>query len=222
MIKTLFLLLLATLLCANPKIYSALGDVIYDNVHKIEKLKNISNFQEYESKIDEYVKSVYLAKEVGYSIEMGNPEIDKMKYLETLRELSKTNDIFYRQAQSLYRVSIEKENTFLWNQIINSGLIDVQSHKEEILEFYFAHADEINEQGVIEKFLDEDEKLKAKNTYKSYSPLLKRDAQEDKIKRIREKDKAKQEAIQKSLEEELIKNKTQIRDTQEKELIKPS
>jgi len=40
MIKIILLSLLSTLLIAqNPNIYSALGDVIYDNVEKIEKLK---------------------------------------------------------------------------------------------------------------------------------------------------------------------------------------
>jgi len=219
--KTVVLLLLATLLCANPKIYSALGDVIYDNVQKIEALKNIKEFKEYENKIQEYVKSVYIAKEVGFGIEIGTQETDKNEYLKTLRELSKTNDMFHRQAQSLYKDSIEQENTLLWSAVINSGLIDTQKNKNEILEFYFAHSNDIDETGVIQNFLDEDEMLKAKNSKKKNSIYMQKEAQEDKIKRIREKDKIKQEAIQKNLEEELVKKKTQIRSEQVKELTNP-
>lgn len=222
MVKIVFLLLLATLLYANPKVYSALGDVIYDNVGKIEDLKSISEFKEQERQIDEYVKSVHLAKEMGFGIEMGNSELDKKEYLKTIRELSKTNDIFFRQAHIIYKNSIEQENTLLWSKMINSGLIDIQKHKDEILEFYFAHSEDIDEEGVIEKFLDEDDRLKAKNIEKKSAATIKKERQEEKIKRIREKDKIKQEAIQKALEEELIKKKSQIRSEQVKELAKPN
>ena len=222
MIKTLLLLLLATLLSANPKIYSALGDVVYDNVQMIEELKNISEFKEQERQIDEYVKSVHLAKEIGFSIEMGTQELNKKEYLETLRELSKINDMFFRQAQKMYKNSIEQEDTILWSKIINSGLIDIQKYKDEILEFYFAHSQKIDAKGVIQNFLDEDKKLKTKNTNKKDDLLIKKESQEDKIKRIREKDKLKQESIQKILEEELKKNKTEIKSDQVKKLAKPN
>jgi len=45
MIRTLILLLFATFLSANPKIYSALGAVVYDNVQKIEKLKKYQSLE---------------------------------------------------------------------------------------------------------------------------------------------------------------------------------
>ncbi|EQB39221.1 hypothetical protein M947_07010 [Sulfurimonas hongkongensis] len=216
MVKRLILLLLATFLSANPKIYSALGDVIYNNVEIIESLKKISEFKEQEAQIDEYVKSVYAAKEMGFSIEEGTQEIDKKKYLKTIRELSKINDMFFRLAQNMYKESIEQENTLLWSKLINSGLIDTQKHKDEVLEFYFEHSKDIDEEGVIQKFLDQEKKLKTKSTKKNDDLLMKKEAQEEKIKRIREKDKLKQEAIQKALEEELKKKKTQIRSNQVK------
>ena len=53
MIKLLILSLLATFLMAqNPKVYSALGDVIYDNLENIERLKDIPAFSQFEKKID--------------------------------------------------------------------------------------------------------------------------------------------------------------------------
>lgn len=220
MIKTFILLLLATFLSANPKIYSALGDVVYDNVQNIEKLKNISEFREYESQISEYVKSVYVAKEIGHSIDMGTQEIDRKEYLNTLRELSKINDTFFRHVQNMYENSIKQKDTLLWSQIINSGLIDTQKYKDVILEFYFDHSEEIDLDGVVQNFLDEDEKLKVRNTKKNNVSLTKKEEQEEKIKRIREKDKLEQEAIQKTLEDELIKKKLQIRSYYIKELSK--
>jgi len=211
MIKILVLLLLATLLNANPKIYSALGDVIYNNVEMIRELKNISEFKEYESEIESYVESVYVAKKRGFSIESSSEDLEKKEYLNILRELSKKNDMFYRDVQNLYKQSIEKEDSKLWQKLINSGLIDTQRYKYEILEFYFAHSNELNEQGVVKEFLDRDKDLKTKNTKKNTSILLNEEAQENKIKSIREKDRLKQESTQKTLEEEQKKRKAEIK-----------
>jgi hypothetical protein len=211
MIKILALLLLATLLSANPKIYSALGDVVYDNVEKIKELKNIKELQEYESEIDRYVISVYAAKKMGFSADINSEDLDKKEYLNRLRKLSKTNDMFYKYVQDLYKESIEKEDAKLWQKLINSGLIDTQRYKYEILEFYFAHSSELDEQGVVKEFLDRDKDLKTKNTKKNTSILLNEEAQEDKIKSIRKKDKLKQEKTQKTLEDEQKKKKAEIK-----------
>ncbi|WP_373004630.1 hypothetical protein [Sulfurimonas sp.] len=222
MIKLVTLALLATFLMAqNPKVYSALGDVIYDNVENIEKLKDISEFSQFEKKIDSYVKEVYKAKDIGYAIEAGDKNIDKKKYLETIRELSKTNDFFHRTTVSSYKSSIINQDNILFSKTINSGLIDTKKYKAEILEYYFAHCPEMNASGVIQKYLDEDEMLEQKQNLSRKPALSKKQIQEAKIKRIREKDKAKQESIQKTLEEELIKKKSDIRKEQVEELTKP-
>lgn len=47
----LYFLFLATLVFAqNPIAFAALGDVIYDNVDKIEKLKTIDEYKIYNTK----------------------------------------------------------------------------------------------------------------------------------------------------------------------------
>ncbi|PHQ65144.1 MAG: hypothetical protein COB99_05715 [Sulfurimonas sp.] len=221
MIKLLILSLLATYLIAgNPKVYSALGDVIYDNVDNIEKLKKIAEFSQFEKKIDSYVKEVYEAKDVGYAIEAGDKTKDKKEYLQTIRELSKTNDFFHRTTVTSYKSSITNQNNELFSNTINSGLIDTKKYKAKILEYYFAHCTDMNTSGVIKKYLDEDEQLKRKEIVAKKSTLTKKQIQEAKIKRIRKKDKAKQELIQKALEEELIKKKSEIRKEQIEELTK--
>ncbi|MFT5836252.1 MAG: DNA-binding transcriptional regulator YiaG [Sulfurimonas sp.] len=223
MIKLLLLSLLSTLLIAqNPKVYSALGDVIYNNVQNIEKLKNINFFSEFEEKIDSYVKDVYKAKDIGYAIQSGNEKVDKKQYLQTIRELSKINDFFYRLIIKSYKFSIIDQNNLFFSKIINSGMIDTKKNKDEILEYYFAHSYDMNSSGVIQKYLDEDEKLKQKQTVSKKQTLSKKQIQDAKIKRIREKDKAKQESIQKTLEDELIKKKRDIRKEQIDELTKPN
>lgn len=222
MIKLVILALLATFLIAsNPKVYSALGDVIYDNVDSIEKLKEIPEFYKFKQKIDLYVKEVHKAKDVGFAIEAGDNTQDKKKYLQTIRELSKINDFFYRTTVNSYKSSITNQDNLLFSNTINSGLIDTNKNKNEILEYYFAHSNDINASGVIQKYLDEDELLQEKQNMSKRPSLSKKQIQEAKIKRIREKDKAKQELIRKTLEEELLKKKSDIRKEQIQELTKP-
>lgn len=213
--KIVILSLLATLIFAqNPRIYSVLGDVLYDNVNSIEKLKYLSTFSDQKEEIDKYVKDVNKAKKDGFAIESGDESINKEIYLGKLRELSKINDSFKRAVKEKFKLSIQNENSKLFSEIINSGLIDTNNYKQEIKAYYMNHSDEIDPSGVIQTLLDEDATLKKESDAK----LTNKDIQQDKIKRIREKDKAQQEAIKKSLEEEVSKKKQNIRKIQKKEL----
>ncbi len=219
--KIVLLCLLATFLLAqNPKIYSALGDVIYNNVDKIQKLKEIPQYTQYENRIDSYVKEVYETKDMGYAIEAGNKNLNKMDYLKKIRDLSKTNDFFHRDVVNSFKSSMIEEDNNLFSQTLNSGLIDSEKYKGKILEYYFVHCTDMNATGVIQKYLDEDEMLKKLQEKSKQSIVTKKQIQEAKIKRIRLKDKEKQEEIKKALEEELIKKKSDIRKEQVKELAK--
>jgi len=206
----------------NPKVYSALGDVIYNNVQSIEKLKDIPQFTHFSDKITSYVKEVYEAKDIAYAIEAGDKSLDKKEYLQKIRTLSKTNDFFHRTIMNSYKSSISAQDNDLFNVTINSGLIDTKKYKPEIMEYYFAHCAEMQATDVVQKFLDEDEKLRVEQekVIVKKPRLTKKQIQEAKIKRIREKDKAKQEALQKTLEEELLKKKSDIRKEQIEELTK--
>ncbi|WP_373036400.1 hypothetical protein [Sulfurimonas sp.] len=237
MIKAIILSILATLLVAqnepgafkeqrlsfkNPQVYAALGDVIYDNVEKIEKLKYIPKFSQFEGKIDAYIKEVYKAKDIAYAIEAGDKTKDKKEYLEKLRELSKTNDFFKRTTMNLFESSMLTQDNELFLQTLNSELIDTKKYKDKILEYYFAHSTEMEATGVIQKYLDEDKMLMKQQETTKKAVLTKKQIQEAKIKRIRRNDKAKQESIQKALEEEVMKKKKEIRKEQVEELTKPN
>jgi hypothetical protein len=214
--KLVILSLLTTLLFAqNPRVYSALGDVVYDNVQSIEKLKYISEFSTEKEKIEEYVKDVNETKKDGFAVESKNESINKSSYLDKLRELSKMNDYFKRAVRENFKSSIQNENSELFSKIVNSGLIDINSYKQDIKTYYSKHSDEIDPSGVIQNILDEDASLKIQSKAK----LIDKNIQEDNIKRIRAKDKIQQEAIQKSLEKEVNKKKQEIREYQKKELL---
>ncbi len=213
--KIVLLFLLATLLVAqNPKIYSALGNVVYDSVQKIEKLKEISKYSKFKEKIDTYAEEVERCKNIGYEIEKGDKSLEIGEYLQSLRALSKTNDFFYKTVLNSFKSSMKDEDSELFIQTINSGLLDTDKYKSEILEYYFAHSSDIDAPDILKKYIDE------VKTVKIQQKLSKQQIQEARIKRIRKSDKAKQEALQKALEKELIQKKINIRKEQMQELIK--
>jgi len=220
MIKILLIIsFLTTLLLAkNPIAYAALGDVIYNNVDKIERLKDIDAYKLYENDILEYVKDVHKTKKNGFLLESAESTLSKKEYLASLRKLSKKNDYFIRSVNMNFIVAMRDEDCILFSQIINSELIDTQTHKQEIIDFYFNHSDEIDPAGVIQVYLDEDAKLKAKREALAKRHKTKQMLEKEKIERIRKNDKVEQEELEKELQEEVRKKKIEIREHQKSEL----
>ncbi|MDH4944650.1 hypothetical protein [Sulfurimonas sp. C5] len=219
--KLILLYLFTTIIFAkNPIVYAALGDVIYNNADKIEKLHEIDEFNIYDDKINQYVQKVNNAKKEGFKIEQGDKSIDKKEYLTTLRALSKENDFFLRESKRMYEGSLKNENSKLFSQLINSGLIDVEENKQEIIDYYFIHQEDINASGVIENILEEDAALKVRKEAELRKTKSKQERELEKIKRIREKDKREQEALEQKLQKELEDKKKQLRQEQKEELLK--
>ncbi len=207
-----------TVIEKSPNVYSALGNVIYANADKIAKLKELDAFKSFSEKINSYSKNVEKSKAIGFDIESGNKNIDEATYLETLRTLSKENDYFVRSVNSAYKSSIEKQDSRLFLETVNSGLVDTDKNRDQIVEYYLKHSKDINASGVIQKYLDEDAKLKLKK--KSYDYIkAKKLRDEAKVRRIREDDKKKQAQLEKELTEEVHQKKLEIRENQKKELF---
>ena len=207
----LFLLLLTTLLIAkNPYAYSAIGDRIYDNVENIVKLKNIAHYKEDKEKINNYYFDVNLLKHMGFKLDSNDKNIDKKEYLTSLRTLVIINDYYLRSAYDNFNLSMKNEDSKLFSDIINTGIIDTKRYKKEILQYYQTHKESINPMGVIQGYIDEENRLKEKNKFKK--PLMKnsKKIQIEKMKRVIAKDKADQILIEKRLEDELIKRKQEI------------
>jgi len=202
----------------SPDVYSALGNVIYGNIDSIIKLQELDAFKSFSEKINNYAKNVEKSKAIGFDIESGNKNVDEVVYLETLRTLSKENDYFVRSVRSAYRSSLEKEDNKLFIETVNSGLLNTDKKREQIVEYYLKHSEDINASGVIQKYLDEDAKIKSKRKSYSYEKAKKlRD--EAKIRRIREEDKKKQAQLEKDLTQEVQQKKIEIRENQKKELF---
>lgn len=223
MLRIISILLLSILCSAaqNPKVYALLGDVIYNNVDKIASLENMEAFHLYKQRISKYVDEVEKTKTVGFAIENGYGGKDPKKYLQKLRDLSKENDFFIRLANRSYTYALQNEKSILVEQMINSGLIDTQKAKQEIIQYYFAHQEDMNASyGIIAKYLEEDAKLRAKKEAELRNRKTKEQLEREKIKRIREKDRKEQEALERRLQKELEYKKQQLREEQRKELFK--
>ena len=215
----LFFLLSIALFAQNPKAFSALGDIIYNNADKIQKLESIEDYTVYKKKIKEYVAKVKKLKSDGFALDEGL-YTKKMQYLNQLRKLSQTNDFFVRLVKKKLDMSIEDENSKLFTQLINTGLIDEKKSKNKIIDYYFAHSNEVNATGLIQKYLDEDKKLRAKKEYKKSLLERKKLRELEKIRRIRKEDKLEQKKLEQKLNQEVQKKKLEIRKEQKKELSK--
>ncbi len=219
--KIIFITFFATILLAhNPKVYSALGDVIYDNVNKISKLEDIQQYEIYSDKIAQYRYDVENTKIYGLAIEAGDTNIDKKEYLNKLRTLSQSNDFFIRSVKRKFKTSLEEEDSLLFSKLINSGLLDTKANKDEIINYYFSHVEDINASGVIQTYLDNDAKLRAKKEAQRKLYKTKQMKEEERIARIRKIDKEKQAELEKKLEDEVVRKKLEIRENQKNELFK--
>lgn len=221
--KILFILILSLSLFSkegvplnNPKIYSSLGDVIYNNLPKIQALKQLEEYKNFTNKIDEYSLNVENTKKFGFEVESGNKNNLKLDYLKKIRKLNKDNEYFVRIANSGLKSAIDNKNNNLFIKIVNSGLIDTRKNKNKIMNYYNKHKDEINPAGVIQGFIDEAYVRKYK---KKYTAGMKKRLELENIKRIRANDKLKQEALEKRLSEEVRLKKEVIRAEQKRELF---
>ena len=195
----------------NPTVYSALGDIIYNNVNNIEKLQSIAEYEK--SKLQKYVKDVQKAKKIGSKIQFGDNSINKGAYLKSLRELSVINDYYIHSIRNNFKEAIKAEDNNLFLITINTGLISITKNKEIIKKYYYKHQDDINATGtIIQDLIDE------KNKKPIYKGLTDAQLEKREIERIRKKDRIRQEKIERSLEEEVIRKKAKIRKDQKEEL----
>jgi len=219
--KSIIIMYLFTLalFAQNPKVYAALGDVIYNNVDKIANLTTVKEYQKYTTTINKYTKDVKKTKKDGFCIESGKKCINKKEYLDKLRTLSRTNDYFVHSVKRNFASSMKENNNLLFSKIINSGLLNTQKNKETIINYYYENKDDINATGVIQAFLDKDAELKRLKDAQRKKYKTKKMLEEEKIKRIRKNDMLKQEKLEKKLQDEVERKKIEIREEQQKSLF---
>lgn len=206
-----------TLSSEHPVVYSALGDNLYNNAEKIDELQNLKEFQVYKDKIITYIKEIGYTRTKGFAIAEGDKSISKGEYLKELRTLSKINDFFVQKINSNFKNAVKNEDNELFINSVDSGLLDTQRYKKDIRTYYYKHETDIYEYGgVMGKLINGYESVKVKK--KVYKGKSTEQIQNEKMKKIRKKDKEKQESIQSALEAELVNKKANIRKPQKEEL----
>jgi len=219
MIKIVWIFLFSLQLMAqNPKVYSSLGDSIYDSVESINFLKHSKIFSNNTSEIDIYVRDVYRTKEFGFKVDKTRELKDVKKYLFDLRNLSKRREFFYKKANKYFIKSMQIKDNRMFLDIVESGLIDTKKNKTKIMDYYHANCEGMEVKGTIKEFLDEEERIRLEKERRKKHRLTKKQIQEAKIRRIRRNAKLKEEALEKKLEEELMRKKLRIREEQLREL----
>ena len=196
---TFFLLtLFISLYGVNPHVYTPLGDTVYDNALKIAKLKKLQEYVPFKKKIDIYLDKVAKVKKLGFAIKKGEKKSQTKAYLKQLRSLARTNDFFIRNAEAIFRKSLEKNyyNTVL--ELLDTGLIDVDRNEKDILNFYERNKGNFIPRGEIAKIVKKNVVDK-----KVYQRRLKKIEEQENIRRMRENDRKRQQRIQKKLKEEI-------------------
>ncbi len=210
--------LFISLYASNPNVYATLGDVIYNNAPKIEKLKNFDEYAPFKERIDTYIKDVNETKKLGFAIEDGIKKGAAKEYLKRLRTLAKTNDFFSRSAKALFENALKNGDFNTLMDILDTGLIDTQRNKKRLLEFWEERKGSFVPRGEFLRIVQEEELKKNSKNTKEYYEKLRKMREREKIRRLREKDKKRQEELQRRLEEELKRKKEQIEKKQVEEL----
>jgi len=219
MYKILLIAILSTFLNAqNPKPFATIGNDIYDNLKYIVKLYDAKIDKANEHDIKTYITKVKKLKKNGYELELGNAKISPKEYLVKLRKLSKINDYFLRNIHTICKVSMANNNFTLFTKIIDNGLINIESHKKDILTYYHEHAQELQSSQTIKLLLKQEVKVKEEKLKQKKHHKKKRTKNEEKIRRIREDAKKREKTFEKKLQKELELKKQQIREEQRKEL----
>lgn len=197
----------------NPKPFSQIGDPIYNNIIYIEKLHVIERYKIFKKKIKAYSNDVSKAKKLGFLVQ--EHKEDKLRYLKLLRSLLLTNDFFIRTIKTDFLKALEEKNVALFSTTVESGLLDIQKYRAEILVFYKHHKDDVPLGENITRLLDEEAKKKARYSKRK----TKKQIAKEKIQRVRESDAKKQKELEERLTNELKKKKERIREEQEKEFF---
>jgi len=214
-----------SLFAQNPKSFAALGDVIYDDVVKFEKLKEMASMQEYRTAIDAYILSAGEIKKMGFAIDAENAKEDKSsaldgkEYLQALRKLSTEHDAIIDSSRTRFKEAMSDEDSETINGMIDYGVIVIEDYKDELIRYYEEFGEDQNLSSLEVMYAEHINSLKADVNATALSNAQ-REARENeaRIKRMRAQDKAKTDALEKSVEEEKAREKKKVLNEQKKEL----
>ncbi len=218
--KYLLLLTLSlSLFGQTPKSFTALGDVLYNDVDKFEQLKEMAAMQEFRSTIDAYIAAAKKTETMGFAIDAKDPSTDPKEYLKALRLLSAEHDAIIVQSRTRFKEAIADEDGETINKMVVYGVIDPEDYQDDLIRYYEEFYEDQNLSTLEPMYTHYLAGLK-KDDNSSKLTEAEREAKEnaERIQRMRAKDKAKTEALKKSVNEEQLREKKKVLSEQKKEL----
>jgi len=211
--KTIFIfsLLSSLLLANNPIAFRTISNPIYNNTDKILKLRDLEQYERYTDKVNNYYFDVDAIKDTGFEIDKKNKSVNIKEYLNNLRVLIKVNNFFVKLINLDFRNSMIDEDSKTFIDCVNSGLIDVKKTKKMIMKYYHSHQNEIDPTGIIQTYLDEEERIRKAREARLRARPTREEILAARIKRIRAIAKRKKDAQTKKIKEEFLKNDAELR-----------
>ena len=212
MLKLLFLTFFSLQLFAiNPKIYSLLGDMIYNNADEFQKFSNITTKIDEKREIAQYVIQCKKLKEEGFLIESGDKKYSINDYFNRLKIFSRENDHYIKLINLRFSDAIDSNDIRVFIGLVDLTIVNKDERRDKIEMFISSHEDE----------------TKNTNYYKTYKENLQKDKTEilqitqndnvekknerfSKIVEIRESDKQYQELLNSKLQMMLLEKKKDI------------
>jgi hypothetical protein len=210
------------LLAENPKAFSALGDIIYDDASVIAKLGDIESMKSEHEMINSYLIVCDVVKREGFALDRNQSDVDEKDYLALLRILSKEHDELYRKAELAFENAMNEGNEEEVLKLFSSGAVDAAARTSEIKAYYDKYHEE-QELGILAEFIAQQEKLQAAReaeeaTRRKAAGSYVKKKEQEKIKHFRERDEAERLAREKALQEEMERTKEEIFEKQKREL----
>ncbi len=127
----------------TPKLYSSLGDLIYDNMESISRLADIKVMSKHDESIARYIGNCKMAHKHGLALNIDDPDAKAVKnYLEELRALDKERIAFIQISDRLLSKSIEEDDLESYSELIKSGVTDIERDSDRIIDYYLRYRNE--------------------------------------------------------------------------------
>jgi len=216
--KYLFSLIFSVVLYAeNPVSFSALGDVVYNDIAKFEQLKALASMRDYIPLIDRYIEAAEKSKTMGFAVDTKKPSVTAKAYLDELRTLSTEHDTIVSGARERFEEAIQDEDGETVSAMITIGIIDPQVYSTQLIQYYEEFSEEQN-LTVIEPLYRDYEHTLTVDQNRSKSDNTEISSKEALLKRMRATEKARSEALERSVSEEREREKQKVMNEQKKEL----
>lgn len=125
---------------ANPKLYSGLGDTIYDAMPKVSELAEVQAVAKHRNNIEAFLTKCSSTKEKGFVLDKGTKDKKETQaYLERLRSLNSEYEFYVHTAEEALSRSIQDNDYGNFAALIRTGLIDIEDNSDRIVGFYELH-----------------------------------------------------------------------------------